>query len=254
MRPATTIVKVCHVLEAFRDHPSLGITEVAAKTGLLPSDVHRILGSLACFGYIEQDGETKKYHLGLELLKLGNTVLQRIEVREIGRPLLRGLSEKAGGTASMAIFDKKNLEIIWVEQIDSPDEVQIKFRIGARVSAHSTGVGKTITAFLEPALARQVLKKEGLRKWTSHTIADMASLEREFAKIRAQGYALDREEAVEGACCMAAPVFDHSGAMVAAISVSMLAGRFNRWNETGLAAIVKTTAAKFSKALGYADA
>jgi IclR family acetate operon transcriptional repressor len=107
-------------------------------------------------------------------------------------------------------------------------------------------------AFLEPALARQVLKKEGLRKLTGHTIVDMASLEREFAKIRAQGYAVDREEAMEGACCMAAPVFDHSGAMVAAISVSMLAGRFSRWNETGLAAVVKTAAARFSVALGYA--
>src|ERR1035437_8014658 len=159
MRPATTIVKVCRVLEAFRDHPSMGVTEVAAKTGLLPSDVHRILGSLACFGYIEQDGDTKKYHLGLELLKLGHAVLQRIEVREIGRPLLRGLSEKAGGTANMAILDRNDLEIIFVEQIDPPNELQIKLRIGARAPAHSTGVRKTILAFLEPALARQVLKK-----------------------------------------------------------------------------------------------
>jgi IclR family acetate operon transcriptional repressor len=173
-------------------------------------------------------------------------------VRDIGRPLLRGLSEKAGGTANMAIFDPNNLEIIFVEQIDSPNEVQINFRIGARASAHSTGLGKTITAFLKPALARQVLKKSGLRKWTSHTLTDMASLELEFAKIREQGYAVDREEAVEGACCMAAPVFDHAGEIAAAISVSMLATHFYRWNEAGLAAVVKTTAARFSAALGYA--
>ena len=251
MKPATTIVKVCRLLGAFRDHPSMGITELAAKTELLPSDVHRILTSLESFGYIEQDAHTKKYHLGLELLKLGHTVLQRLEVREIGRPLLRRLSEKVEATANMAIFDSRQLEILFVEQIDSPNEIQIRARIGAPASPHSTGLGKTITAFLDADTARRSLKKNGLRKRTAHTITDAAELEREFAKIRAQGYAVDREEAVEDACCLAAPVYDHTGAVVAAISVSMMAARFYRWGEPDLAAIVKSFAKKFSTTLGY---
>jgi DNA-binding IclR family transcriptional regulator len=251
MKPATTIVKVCRLLEVFRDHPSMGITELAAKTELLASDVHRILISLEPFGYIEQDPNTKKYHLGLEPLKLGHTVLKRLEVREVGRPLLRRLSQKVESTVNMAIFDSREPEIIFVEQIDSPTEVQIRARIGAAASPYSTGLGKTITAFLDPSSARKLLKKSGLNRRTSRTITDAAELEREFAKIRAQGYAVDREEAVEDACCLAAPVHNHTGVVVAAISVSMMATRFYRWNETELATIVKASAAKFSATLGY---
>ena len=228
----------------------MGITELAAETGLLPSDVHRILTSLESFGFIEQDGHTKKYHLGLELLKLGHTVLERLEVREIGRPLLRRLAEKGEATANMAIFDSQQLEILFVEQIDSPNEVQIRARIGAPANPHCTGLGKTITAFLDADTARRLLKKNGMRKRTSHTITDAAELEREFVTIRAQSYAVDREEAVEGACCLVAPVRDHTGAVLAAISVSMMATRFYRWAEPDLAAIVKSFAAKFSSTLG----
>lgn len=142
MKPATTIVKVCRIVEAFRDHSSMGITELAAKTELLPSDLHRILTSLESSGFIEQDGHTKKYHLGLELLKLGRTVLERIEVREIGRPLLRRLSEKVEATANMAIFDDQQLEILFVEQIDSPNEVQIRLASVLRLNLTAPGSGR----------------------------------------------------------------------------------------------------------------
>ena len=251
MKPATTVVKVCRLLAAFRDHTSMGVTELSAKTELLPSDVHRILTSLEVFGFIEQDVHRKKYHLGLEPLKLGHTVLKRLEVREIGKPLLRRLSQHLESTANMAIFDSRELEIIFIEQIDSPTEILIRARIGATASPHATGLGKIITAFLDPGTARALLKKNGFRRRTAHTITDAAELEREFVRIRAQGYAVDREEAVEGACCVAAPVHNHTGAVVAAISASMMAVHFYRWNEADLAAIVKASAAKFSATLGY---
>lgn len=142
MKPATTITKVCRVLDAFRERPSLGVTELAQETALLPSDVHRILTSLEPYGYIEQDPDSKKYHLGLHLLKLGHTVLQRLELREIGRPLLRHLSEEIEATVNMAILDCRELEIIFVEQVDSPSEWQMKPRIGARrAPLHRFGQG-----------------------------------------------------------------------------------------------------------------
>jgi len=251
MKPATTITKVCRVLDAFRQRPSLGVTEVAQETGLLPSDVHRLLSSLELYGYVEQDSHSKKYHLGLHVLKLGYTVLQRLELREIGRPLFRHLSEEIEATVNMAILDTREREIIFVEQVDSPSEWQIKPRIGARAAPHCTALGKVLTAFADPALARRVVKKFGLEKGTEHTITTMEELERELALVREQGYALDREEAVEGACCVAVPVRDHTGAVVAAISASMMATRFYRWNQAHLATVMKSAAGKFSASLGY---
>lgn len=251
MKPATTITKVCRVLDSFRARPSLGVTELAQETGLLPSDVHRILHSLEPYGYIEQDPHSKKYHLGLHVLKLGYTVLQRLELREIGRPLLRHLSEEIEATVNMAILDTRELEIIFVEQVDSPSEWQLKSRIGARAAPHCTALGKVLTAFADRATARRLFKNYGLPKCTEHTLSTIEELERELQAVREQGHAVDREEAAEGACCVAAPVRDHTGAVVAAISASMMASRYFRWNEARLASLMKAAAAKFSASLGY---
>lgn len=232
----------------------MGIVELAQQTKLLPSDVHRILKSLEAFGYVEQDTQSKKYHLGLELLRLGHVVLQRLELRTAARPLLCQLSEQAEATANMAIFHPHELDIIFVEQIDSPAEFQIKLRIGSRVNPHATSVGKVLCAYMDPEICRKVLEKDGMGRKTSKTITDRALLEREFERVRMQGYALDLEEAVEGACCAAAPVRDHRGDVIAAISASMMSNRFYRWREQQVAAMVTSIAAKISIALGYQPA
>lgn len=251
MKPATSIEKVCRVFEAFRARPEMGIREIADTTGLLPSDAHRILRSLECFGYISQCGETKKYRLGLELLKLGHLVHQRIELREIARPFLRRLSGSVRATANMAIFDARDMEVIFVEQIDSPDEVQIRLRIGSRASPHATAVGKALAAHLDRTTARRLLKKDGMPKKTRHTITDLPRLEKEYQAIRENGYATDREEAVEGAFCIGAPIRDHTGEVIAAVSVSMMAARVVVGDEPRLINIVKQAALKMSEALGY---
>jgi DNA-binding IclR family transcriptional regulator len=253
MKPATTIVKVCQVLDTFRDRPVLGVMEIAERTGLLPSDAHRIVASLQAFGYIERDAETRKYSLGLELLRLGHRVLLRLEIRDVGRPFLRGLAEAGQGTANLAIMDAREQEIVFIEQIDSPAEALIKPRIGARASPHVTAVGKVLCAHLPVDEVRRLLQKEGLPRKTRHTITEPAKLDQEFENVRANGYAVDREEALEGSCCLGAPVRNHTGAVVAAISLSMRTPNFNRWQEAKLASLVKTSAARFSAALGYRE-
>jgi IclR family KDG regulon transcriptional repressor len=253
MKPATSIEKVCRVLDAFRTRPSIGVTELAAGAGLLASDAHRILKSLQVFGYVEQDAETRKYRLGLELLKLGHLVHQRLELREVARPFLRKLSQAVEATANLAVVDPREPEVIFVEQIDFPSEVQIKLRIGSRASPHATSVGKVLTAFAPPALGQQLLHKEGWKRKTARTIVDPARFRREAELVRRQGYAVDREEAMDGACCVGAPVRDHTGAVVAAVSVSMMAARLGKWQEGSVAAAVRAAARKISTALGHAD-
>lgn len=251
MKPATSIVKVCRVLGAFEERPALGVMEVAQRAGLLPSDAHRILSSLRAFGYIERDPETRKYQLGLELLRQGHRVLQRLEIRDLARPWLRRLAEAAEATANLAIVDAREQEVVFIEQIDSLAEVQIKLRVGARASSHATAVGKVLCAYMPWEEARAWLKNNGMPKKTPRTITELGLIEREFDRIRGRGYAVDREEAMEGACCLGAPVRNHAGAVTAAISVSMTTQHFERWPEPKLAALVKSAAAKISAALGF---
>ena len=120
MKPATTVTKVCRVLEEFRERPSLGVSDLARRTDLLPSDVHRILTFLQHCGYIEQDPRTKTYRLGCGLFKLGLTACQRMKLREAGKPLLQRISEEFDATALLAMFDSRDLEVFLVDQIDHP--------------------------------------------------------------------------------------------------------------------------------------
>lgn len=252
MKPATSIEKVCRVFDAFRAKPAMGITEVSEKTGLLPSDVHRILRSLQAFGYIEQD-EAKKYYLGLELLKLGHLVHERIGLREVARPFMRHLSELAQATVNLAVFDPHDLEMVFIEQIDTPAEWQLRLRIGAVPTPHATGVGKVLLAHLDRETAMKVIRKSGLPKRTKFTITDIDKLEREFDAVRSQGYALDREEAVIGAYCIAAPVRDHRGEVVAAVSISIMVTHSASNDEPRLIAAVQATAGSISARLGYQE-
>ena len=87
LKPATTVTKVCRILAQFKGQPSLGITEIARRTGLLPSDVHRLLDSLRSYGYVEQDGETRRYGIGPELLNLS--------ARQLAAPAVQRTSSRA---------------------------------------------------------------------------------------------------------------------------------------------------------------
>ncbi len=229
----------------------MGVTDLARRTDLLPSDVHRILSSLQAYGYIEQDQHTRRYHLGNTLLRLGRTTLQRRELCEAGRPLLKRFSERIGATTHMAIFDSRALEVFLVEQIDSPGELLIKPRLGFPAALHSTALGKTIMACMDRQISSCAVKHSGLIKSTKHTIMDPAALEAEFAKIREQGYGVDREESLQGACCLGAPVRDDTGTVIGSISASMRADRFHQWYEPRLASLIKSTAAELSAAIGY---
>ncbi|HLJ18037.1 MAG TPA: IclR family transcriptional regulator [Bryobacteraceae bacterium] len=173
-----------------------------------------------------------------------------IELREMAPPFMRHLSEAAQATANLAIFDPHELEIIFVEQIDSPTEVQIRLRIGKRVSPHTTAVGEVLFAHLDSVPAAEMLKEHGMPRITKHTITDSAQFARTLEMAKVRGYATDHEEAAEGACCIGAPVRNHKGDVVAAISISMMAARVGRQGEARLASLVKAAAADISRALG----
>jgi DNA-binding IclR family transcriptional regulator len=251
MKPATTVSKVCRILAEFRSRPSMGVTEIARRADLLPSDVHRILNSLAPYGFIEQNPVNKTYRLGMGLMRLGLAVFQRNELRETARPYLQRMSEETDATAHLAIFDARELDIFLTDQMDATGDIPFKPRYGAAAPPHCSALGKVIAANLDRPVAIELVSKHGMARATHRTITALPDLEQEWDRIKIQGYALDFEETAEGACCIGAPVRDWSGAVVAAISVSMPATRFCRFPEAQLAALVKNAAAELSGGAGH---
>ena len=250
MKPATTVVKVCRIMDQFRDRSALGVTDLARRTRLLPSDVHRILTSLKADGYISQDPETKQYRLGLAVMRLGLAAFQRSVLAEKARPELVRLSQEIEATTHLGVLDERELEVVLVDQIDASPKKMFRPHLGGAEPLHCTALGKPILAGMNRHLMLYALEKRGLARSTRHTITDVATLERQFQQVRQQGYAVDREESAEGVCCIGSPVRDYTGAVVAAISVSMPTGQFLIWEEADLAACVKAAGAAVSSSLG----
>ena len=254
MKTATTVTKLCRVMEQFQERESFRITDLARRTELLPSDVHRILTSLRAFGYIEQDPETRKYRLGFSLLRLGLTVFRRDRLLEKSHPVLVRLSQKISAATHLALLDGREKKVFLVDQVGGPNDSVFCDHLGGSEHLHCSALGKTIIANLSPDIALPALKKSGLTKCTRHTITDMSILERQFAEIRRLGYAVDREECMNGMCGLAVPLRDHAGNVLGAISTSMPSSEFIAWDESRLGAHLKAAALNVSATLGASQA
>jgi IclR family KDG regulon transcriptional repressor len=254
MKTATTVTKLCRVMEQFQERQSFGITDLARRTELLPSDVHRILTSLRVFGFIEQDPETKKYRLGFSLLRLGLTALRRNQLCEKARPVLVRLSQKVAAATQLAQLDGRELKVFLVGRVNGPSDLVFGDHLGGSARLHCTALGKTIIANLSPAIALSALEKSGLTRCTRHTITDRSILGHQFEEIRRLGYAVDREEYADGLCCLASPLRDDAGSVVGAISTSMPSSQFIAWDESHLGAHLKAAALHVSAGLGTSSA
>lgn len=251
MKPATTVTKVCRILGEFKHRPSLGVTDLARRLDLFPSDIHRILTSLQIYGYVEQNPETKRYQLGTGLLRLGLTTFQRNVLQEKGRSILIRLSGLLDAATHLAMLDVGECEVFLVDQVESSEVAVFKARPGATTAAHSTALGKTIMAGMDPQTFERALERSGLRKSTGKTITNLPALQKELQLIRTRGFAVDWEESAEGACCIGFPLRNCLGTVIGAIGASMDARRFHSLNLNRLASQVDTAAAELSYELGY---
>src|ERR1700722_4466769 len=174
MKPATTVTKVCRVMEQFQERQSLGITDLARRTGLLPSDVHRILMSLRANRYIWQDPETKKYRLGVALMRLGLTAFERNLMREKAQPIMTQLSRRLDATTHLGLLDGQRLELILIDQISGPTAEMLQVHLGETEQLHCTALGKAILANFDHRRLASALEKSGMPPSTCTTTTTAA--------------------------------------------------------------------------------
>ncbi|HHV58124.1 MAG TPA: IclR family transcriptional regulator [Firmicutes bacterium] len=229
----------------------LGVTEIGTRVGLHKSTVYRLLATLARHGYVEQDPATERYSLGLKLVELGTAVLERLELRDLARPYLKRLMEASQEVAHLVVL--QDGEVVYIDKVECPGPVKMYSQLGRRAPAHATAVGKVLLAFLPKAQVDAILAR-GLPRLTPHTITDPERLRRELRLIRERGYALDNEENELGIRCVAGPIFNHTGQVVAAFSISGLALRLLPAKLEELGGLVRETSREISARLGYQPA
>ncbi|WP_446222147.1 IclR family transcriptional regulator [Nocardia sp. IBHARD005] len=214
--PTSMIERMTLILDAFDTAtPTLTLLGLAERTGLPRSTVHRILDQMIRLRWLAHT--PGGYRLGLRVLELGGLAAEQNELREVVGPLLYDLSQRTGLVGHLAVLDGR--EVLFLDRSGGRGRMVIPTRIGGRLPAHSTAVGKALLATLEPGIAEASLRGNAVAR-TARTIVDRAELHRELARIRnRQGVAVDTEESLPGVGCVAVPIRGR-GVAVAAISLS----------------------------------
>lgn len=230
------------------DEYEIGISELAKRLGLAKSTVHRLATTLFEAGVLDQNPENGKYKLGLVVFELGSLVRRHMDFSSEAKPYLMALREKTNESVHLAIAEESS--ILYINNLESRQAIRMASRIGVRRPLHCTAEGKVLLAFKSPEEIKRRLTAK-LEVCTSHTIIDPSALSEELDAIREQGYALDDQESEEGLRAIAAPIRNHSGNTVAAVSVAGPAQRLTDEKVPILAADVMEAANTISARLGF---
>jgi IclR family acetate operon transcriptional repressor len=240
--PTSVVERAVSVLSAFDlEHTELGVSELARRAGLPKSTVHRTVGELVRLRLLEQDGP--RLRLGMRLFELGQLVPRQRTLREAALPFLEDLRTATHATVHLAVLD--GVEVVYVEILRGTEPPPLPSRVGGRLPAHATGVGKAILAFSAPEVVKARMDA-GLTRRSPYTLVLPGPFTRELASIHEAGVSYDREESAVGVVCAAAPVFGPDGAVVGGLSVT---GRAERLDVERMARAVPTPALALSRSL-----
>lgn len=226
-----------------------GITELSSITKLSKTTVHRIISTLCKSEYIHKEASSDKYCLGLRLSYLGSAALNRVKLIEVAKNELINLSETTNMTVHLAVI--LDHQIVYVDKANSNLSIQTASRIGQRSYLHSTGLGKAMCAYLPKEEVVNHLKIMGMTQQTKNTITNLDEFFIELQRIRDMGVSIDNEENEKYIRCVAAPIYDISGNVIAAISASGLVVHFSEDKIKELALLVKAVANRISYNMGY---
>jgi DNA-binding IclR family transcriptional regulator len=230
------------------EEDELGITTLASRLRLAKSTVHRLAATLTSAGFLEQNSETGKYRLGVALFELGALVRRRMDVANEARPKLRELLEKTGETVQLGIVD--HYSVLYVYEMESPRAIRMAAAVGGRAPLHCTAVGKVLLAFQPPDYAKQVIER-GLTAYTPKTLTKRDAVLDMLEEVRLRDHAIDDEESESGLRAIAAPVRNHTGAVIAALGVAAPVQRMSKKTMHTCVPSVIGTANAVSARLGY---
>ena len=240
----SSIDKTLTVLEALVQNSR--VTDIASRSGLSKSTVHRILQSLVARGFARPDGNGG-YLPGARILTLAGMVMQQFDPAQQADLVLRDLRDRTGLAVHFAV--RAGDEAVYVAKLDGLRAYQMRSRVGMSIALHTTAIGKAILAELPVEECESVISRLPLKAMTEHSITSRAELRRQLARARADRYAVDGGENDPGISCVGAAVFDHSGGVLGGVSVSALSFDLDVKDAAAIAA-VRDAARRISLALG----
>ncbi len=250
-RLVPAVSRALDILELLIDQPSLTAPDIAERLGLPRSTVHELVGTLVERRYlVSVAGQPTRFRLGLKVFQLGSAFADRLDLVEEATEAARRVSGECDETVQVAILD--GTDVVYIAKVDSTHPVRLISAVGRRLPAHCTALGKMLLSGLRPeAFDARYPRDRPLTGMTPRSITSVARLRAHLDEVAREGLAYDHCESNEAVNCVAAPVFDHTGAMVAAISVSVPMMRWSEERGRELAELVRTGARALSHRLGH---
>ncbi len=230
------------------DDEGYRLTDLAVRTGLSTSTVHRLLTTLEKRRFVQFDRNGAIWHIGARSFTVGSTFARRRNFLTHAMPYLRRLRDQTRETANLAVVDDGS--IIVLTRIESREIMRSLTKVGGRVAMVASGVGKAVLATYSDEDVNAIIKQQGMPRLTEKSIVRPGELFKALQTIRQQGYAIDDEEARMGLRCVAAVVYDDCGEPLAAISVSGMASRISDERLPMIGATVRDVAAELTMVLG----
>ncbi len=250
--PVQAVERALSIIQLLADTPGsrpMGVTEIAQRLGVSKSTAHRLLTTLVDYDMVARDERGGKYRLGWGLYKIGHRLPHTTGVHVVAQPHMERVCRSLGETVNLAILSQGRMVII--DSCGVPDGLRIELPRGVPHPLHSAASAKALIIDLPEAELHQLLGPEPFEAYTARTITTFAGLKADLAEARRRGYTLDDEEGSLGVKCVGAPVRDHRGAVVAAVSVTGPCRRISGERLVEIARQVRNLALDISRRIGF---
>lgn len=246
-----SIGRAAALLDAMASGDWVSLRDLAAATRLAKTTAFNLVGSLVDVGLVEHDPWRGAYRLGLLHLVYGRSVERRLDLVSIIRPYLIHLCTKTRETVNLALPCPTDALI--VESLESSQSLRVSSYAGTRASYHATACGRVLLAWQAEEFRRAILEMGPLQPSTPRTTTDLVALTALLEKCRETGWTSEYEESEVGSACVAAPIFDARGGVIASVSVAGPASRFDRGTIHDLGELLVERMATISAALADAS-
>jgi DNA-binding IclR family transcriptional regulator len=240
------------ILEAVADAGELSLSDIARATQMSASTAFRLIETLEQRGFLMRADDSGLYRVGARAFDVGTAFAAAAGASRLGeaaRPLMRRLAEELGESVALGVRDGQ--QAVYVEQVEARGAVRMIARLGSRMPMHCTGIGKALLAWLWESRVDEIVGPAPYARATAATLTDREALLRDLAAVRERGHALDLQEYEADVRCVAAPVRNREGEVVAAMSVSGPTGRMAAARQQEIAAQLVQTADELSRRLGW---
>jgi DNA-binding IclR family transcriptional regulator len=249
-RVVPAVIRALDLLELFLDRPHLSAREVTELLDLPRTTVHELLVTLVARSYlISVPGQPVRYRLGMPLFQLGATFAGQLDLVREAQGVTRDVAAACDEAVHVAVLD--GADVIYLVKVDSTHPVRMVSAVGRRLPAHCTAVGKVLLSNLDPVALDAVLADGALPAMTRESITDPDRLREHLDRVRDEGVAVDNGESDTAMRCVAAAVRDHTGATIAAMSVSAPIIRWTPLSHVEWTGLVREGAATLSTRMGY---